>query len=184
MKFFPKLNNSLTLRLTVRFATALVLPLLIATSQTAKTGERAMKNSWRGITPLQTSANEVTRLLGVEPGPVDDSSTGPIKVDGGEVTVTYLTTGLAKIYRAPKSMIGKVFTIYFKPDQPVPRSEIKLSAGFKRCHEEGEKFYYYFVSDAGLAYQFQRASDSVETIIYQPSRAEIRRLAVNTECVF
>ena len=133
---------------------------------------------------MQTSATDVARMLGVKPGPVDDSSLGPVQVDGGEVTVTYLTTGLAKIYRAPKSMVGKVFTIYFKPSQPVPRSEIKLSAGFKRCSEEGEKFYYYFVSDAGLAYQLQRASDSVETIIYQPSRAEIRRLAVNTECVF
>ncbi len=184
MKFFRSSNNSMTQRLTVCFRVAPVLLMLIATSQTAKTGERAMKNSWRGITPLQTSATEVARLLGVEPGPVDDSSLGPVKVDGGEVTVTYLTTGLAKIYRAPKSMIGKVFTIYFKPSQPVPRSDIKLSAGFKRCNEEGERFYYYFVSDVGLAYQLHRASDSVETIIYQPSRAEIRRLAVNTECVF
>jgi hypothetical protein len=181
---FPKLNNSTTLRLTARFAAALVLPLIIATSQTAKTGERAMKNSWRGITPLQSSAADVTRVLGIESYPVDDISPGSIKVDGGEVTITYLTPGLAKIYRAPKSMVGKVFTIYFKPSQPVPRSEIKLSAGFKRCNEENEKFYYYFVSDAGLAYQLQRTSDSVETIIYQPSRAEISRLAVNTECVF
>jgi hypothetical protein len=158
--------------------------LVVAASQTVKTGERAAKNSWRGITPLQTSAAEVARQLGVEPGPADDSSLGPVQVDGGEVTVTYLTTGLAKIYRAPRSMVGKVFTIYFKPSQPVPRSEIKLSAGFKRCSEEGEKVYYYFVSEAGLAYQLHRASDSVETIIYQPSRAETRRLAVNTECVF
>ncbi|HJQ67634.1 MAG TPA: hypothetical protein VKA70_01575 [Blastocatellia bacterium] len=40
------------------------------------------------------------------------------------------------------------------------------------------------MSDTGVAYQLRRASDNVETIIYQPSREEIRRLAVNTECVF
>jgi hypothetical protein len=163
---------------------AMILLLVVPASQSAKTGAAATKNSWRGITPLQTSAGEVSRLLGVEPGPDDDSSLGPIKVDGGEVTFTYVTTGLAKIYRAPKSMIGKVFTIYFKPSQPVPRSGIRLSSGFKRCNEEDQKVYYYFVSDAGVAYQLHRTSDSVETIIYQPSRAEIRRLAVNTECVF
>ena len=36
----------------------------------------------------------------------------------------------------------------------------------------------------GLAYLFRRNNDEVETIIYQPSRAEVRRLAVNAECVF
>jgi hypothetical protein len=40
------------------------------------------------------------------------------------------------------------------------------------------------VSDAGVAYQFSRATDMLEMIIYQPTRAEVRRLAVNTECVF
>ena len=40
------------------------------------------------------------------------------------------------------------------------------------------------VNDAGLAYQLRRAGDTLETIIYQPSRAEVRRLAVNTACVF
>ncbi|HEX5732599.1 MAG TPA: hypothetical protein VF131_07165 [Blastocatellia bacterium] len=162
----------------------ILLLLIVPTSLTAKTGAADTKNSWRGIRPLQSSAADVSRLLGVEPGPVDDSRLGPIEVDGGEVTITYLTTGLAKIYRAPRSLIGKVFTIYFKPSQPVPRSEIKLSRSFKQCNEEAQKYYYYFVSDAGVAYQLRRASDSVETIIYQPSRAEISRLAVNTECVF
>lgn len=176
MKFFRIFNNSILF--------CLIFLLIGSTSQTATGGAAAVKNSWRGITPLQTSAADVSRLLGVEPGPEDDSSLGPIKVDGGEVTFTYVTTGLAKIYRAPKSMIGKVFTIYFKPSQPVPRSEIKLSPGFKRCNEEDENVYYYFVSDAGVAYRLDRTSDSVEKIIYQPSRAEIRRLAVDTECVF
>ena len=161
-----------------------LLLLTVPASYTANTGAADTKNSWRGITPLQSSAADVPRLLGVEHDPADGLLLGPVKVDGGEVTFTYLTASLAKIYRAPKSMIGKVFTIYFKPSQPVPRSEIKLSRSFKQCNEEYEKFYYYFVSDAGVAYQLRRASDSVETIIYQPSRAEIRRLAVNTECVF
>ena len=162
-----------------------ILLLLIApASHAAKTGAADTKNSWRGITPLQSSAADVPRLLGVEHDPADGLLLGPVKVDGGEVTFSYLTDSLAKIYRAPKSMVGKVFTIYFKPSQPVPRSEIKLSRSFKQCNEEYQKFYYYFVSDAGIAYQLRRASDSVETIIYQPSRAQISRLAVNTECVF
>ena len=162
----------------------ILLLLVVPALHAGGAGAADTKNSWRGITPLQSSAADVSRLLGVEPGPADGSSLGPVKVDGGEVTFTYLTTGLAKIYRAPKTMVGKVFTIYFKPSQPVPRSEIKLSRSFKQCNEAYEKYYYYFVSDAGVAYQLRRASDSVETIIYQPSRAEIRRLAVNTECVF
>ena len=162
----------------------ILLLLIVPASLTAKTGAADTKNSWRGITPLRSSATDVPRLLGVEHDPADGLLLGPVKVDGGEVTFTYLTDSLAKIYRAPKSMVGKVFTIYFKPSQPVPRSEIKLSRSFKQCNEEYQRFYYYFVSDAGVAYQLRRASDSVETIIYQPSRAQISRLAVNTECVF
>ena len=167
----------------MRFIHVLLL-LTVITPRAGEAGAADTKNSWRGITPLQSSSADVSRLLGVEHDPADGSLLGPVKVDGGEVTFTYLTPGLAKIYRAPKSMVGKVFTIYFKPSQPVPRSEIKLSRSFKQCNEEYQKFYYYFVSDAGVAYQLRRASDSVEAIIYQPSRAEIRRLAVNTECVF
>jgi hypothetical protein len=100
------------------------------------------------------------------------------------VTFSYLTPSLAKIYRAPASMVGKVFTIYFKPSQPMSRMDLNLGAGFKRCTEERDRSSYYFVSDAGMAYQFNRSNDALETIIYQPSRAEVRRLAVNTECVF
>ncbi|HJQ68556.1 MAG TPA: hypothetical protein VKA70_06275 [Blastocatellia bacterium] len=90
---------------------------------------------------MRSSADDVSRVLGVEPGPDEGTLIGPIKVDGGEVTFTYLTNSLAKIYRAPKSMVGKVFTIYFKPSQPVPRSEIKLSRSFKQCNEEYQKAY-------------------------------------------
>ena len=162
----------------------ILLLFIVTASYTGEAGAADTKNSWRGITPLQSSAADVSRLLDVEHDRADGSLIGPIKVDGGEVTFTYLTASLAKIYRAPKSMVGKVFTIYFKPSQPVPRSEIKLSRSFKQCNEEYQKSHYYFVSDAGVAYQLRRASDSVETIIYQPSRAEISRLAVNTECVF
>lgn len=141
------------------------------------------KNSWRGITPLHSSAQDVARIMGTE-----DSSeallSGPFKVENGEVTFTYLTPSLAKIYRAPRAMVGKVFTIYFKPGQPVSRSELSLAAGFKRCVEQQDRTVYYQVSDAGLAYRITRANDLVDAIIYQPSRAEARSLAVNTECVF
>ncbi len=166
------------------FNSILILLLIIPASQTTEAGATETKNSWRGITPLRSSSADVSRVLGVEHDPADGSLLGPVKVDGGEVSFTYLTTSLAKIYRAPKLMVGKVFTIYFKPSQPVPRSEMKLSRSFKQCNEEYQKFYYYFVSDTGVAYQMRRASDSVEAIIFQPSRAEISRLAVITECVF
>lgn len=109
---------------------------------------------------------------------------GPFKVEGGEVTFSYLTTSLAKIYRAPRSMVGKVFTIYFEPAFPMSRVDLTLAPGFKRCVEERDRTFYYFVSDTGVAYRFSRDSDRLQTIIYQPSRAEVRSLAVNTECVF
>jgi hypothetical protein len=81
-------------------------------------------------------------------------------------------------------MVGKVFTIYFKPSTATSRDEIKFTPAFKRCTEEMGKSYYYFVSDAGVAYQFRRKDDVLETIIYQPTHAEVRRLAVSTECIF
>jgi hypothetical protein len=81
-------------------------------------------------------------------------------------------------------MVGKVFTIYFKPNESLDRGDLRLTSGFKRCTEDLDRTYYYFVNDAGLAYQLRRAGDTLETIIYQPSRAEVRRLAVNTACVF
>ena len=143
----------------------------------------AVKNSWRGITPLHSSAEDVARLIGAEPDS-EAVMSGPFKVDGGEVTFSYLTTSLAKIYRAPRSMVGKVFTVYFKPSYPVMRADVTLGAGFKRCVEERDRTFYYFVNEAGVAYRFLRDGDRLETIIYQPSRAEVRSLAVNTECVF
>jgi hypothetical protein len=144
----------------------------------------AVKNSWRGITPLRSSPDDVARLIGAEPDSSEAMMSGPFKVEGGEVTFSYLTASLGKIYRAPRSMVGKVFTIYFKPTEAMSRVDLTLTPNFKRCVEERDRTFYYFVSDTGVAYRFSRDSERVETIIYQPSRVEVRGLAVNTECVF
>lgn len=157
---------------------------MLVPSLMAKPASNPARNSWRGITPLRSSAEDVARLIGAEPDSPDALLTGPVNVEGGQVTFTYLTPSLAKIYRAPRSMVGKVFTIYFKPSEPMSRADLSLAPGFRRCVEERDKAGYYFVSDAGVAYRFLRDGDRVETIIYQPSRAEVRTLAVNTECVF
>jgi hypothetical protein len=147
-------------------------------------GSSEPKNSWRGIVPLQSSPEDVARVLGVELDSSSAASTGPYRVEGGEVTFYFLTPGLAKIYRAPHSMVGKVFTIYFKPGEPSSKDELKLSPGFRRCVEQMTTTTYYLVSDVGVAYQFHQGSDQLETVIYQPSRAQVRSLSVNTECVF
>lgn len=144
----------------------------------------AVKNSWRGITPLQSSAEDAARIIGLDSEISEASVSGPFKVEGGEVTFSFLTPSIAKIYRAPRSMIGKVFTVYFKPDDQLTRADLKLGASFKQCVEQQAKAYYYLVNEAGVAYRLRRNDDAVETVIYQPSRAEVRRLAVNTECVF
>jgi hypothetical protein len=157
--------------------------LLMAPSRGETSGPVA-KNSWRGITPLRSSAEDVAKTIGSEPGSTEAMMSGPYKVEGGEVTFSYLTSSLAKIYRAPRSMVGKVFTIYFKPSDPMSRAELTLSTGFKRCVEERDRIFYYFVSDAGVAYRILRDTDRIETVIYQPSRVEVRSLAVNTDCVF
>lgn len=143
-----------------------------------------VKNSWRGITPLQSSMADVAQLIGVNSDLTEAHLTGPFKVEGGEVTFSFLMPSLAKMYRAPRSMIGKVFTIYFKPDEAITRADLKLAASFKPCVEQQTRGSYYLINDVGLAYLFRRSNDEVETIIYQPSRAEIRRLAVNIECTF
>lgn len=142
------------------------------------------RNSWRGITPLRSSAADVAQIVGTEPDAADAQVSGPFQVEGGEVTFSYLTPSLAKLYKAPRQMVGKVFTIYFKPGQPLLQADLKLTRDFKRCVEELSKSQYYLVSEAGIAYQFPRNSDQVDLIIYQPSRAEIRRLSVSAECVF
>lgn len=155
-----------------------VLTVLFSVTLSAPT----LRNTWRGITPLHSSGSDVIRLVGSDVS--DDMPVGPFKVEGGEVTFSYLTPSLAKIYRAPRSMVGKVFTVYFKPSAPLSRADLALGPQFKRCVEERERTFYYFVSTVGVAYQLARASDQVETIIYQPTRAEVQSLAVNTECVF
>ena len=159
------------------------LLLTLVSSQTANTAP-AVKNTWRGITPLRSSAEDVARLIGSEPAPAEVAIAGPFKVEGGEVTFSYLTSSLAKIYRAPRSMVGKVFTIYFKPAEAMSLTDLTLAAGFKRCAEAQDRTFYYFVNDAGVAYRLLRAGDRLDVIIYQPSRAEIRGLAVSTECAF
>lgn len=143
-----------------------------------------LKNSWQGITPLHSTTADVARMMGLENDASEGSLLGPFKVEDGEVTFSYLTPSLAKIYRAPASLTNKVFTIYVKPASNLYRTDLKLDRSFKPCTEEGIKGYYYLVSEAGVAYQIKRSTETVETIIYQPSRLEVRRLAVNTECVY
>jgi hypothetical protein len=106
--------------------------LLMVPSRGENSGPVA-KNSWRGLTPLRSSAEDVARTIGAEATSTEAMFSGPYAVDGGEVTFSYLTASLAKIYRAPRSMVGKVFTIYFKPSDPMSRTELTLSTGFKRC---------------------------------------------------
>ena len=166
-----------------RIVVAVGLLMLLVSSQMAAS-EPIAKNSWRGITPLHSSSEDVARMIGTDADSAEAMLSGPYKVEGGEVTFSYLTASLAKIYRAPRSMVGKVFTIYFKPNEPMSRGDLSLGPGFKRCVEERDRIFYYFVSDAGVAYRLLRDGDRVETIIYQPSRVEVRSLAVNTECVF
>ena len=164
---------------------AMALPIFSAQTNAEKGSSAAtVKNSWRGITPLRSSAEDVAQAVGVELNSPEDAPAGPFRVEDGEVSFSYITPSLAKLYRAPRSMVGKVFTIYFKPNSSASRAELRLASVFKRCIEDMGKSYYYYVSDAGLAYQFRRADDHLEAIIYQPARSEVRRLAVSTECVF
>jgi hypothetical protein len=142
-----------------------------------------VKNSWQGLTPLRSSTVDVAKMLGFDADAPAGSLIGPYRVEDGEVSFSYLTPSLAKLYRAPASLTNKVFAIYFKPATTLYRADLKL-AGFKECREDGIRGTYYLVNDAGLAYQFKSSNNLVERIIYQPSRAEVRRLAVNTECVF
>ncbi len=185
MSFIPTIlrNNTNAARMIAMVGVFLI----IVPSQAARPARpkaAASRNSWRGITPLRSTAADVAQALGIELGYEEETPVGPFKVEDGEVTFSYLTPSLAKIYRAPRSMVGKVFTIYFKPDAVMSRADLKLAADFKRCTEEMSRSYYYFVSSAGVAYQLRRSDDGLETIIYQPTRAEVQRLAVNTECVF
>lgn len=177
------------------YLTAIIgLLVTVAPAQSARTNATArnprgrsatmVKNSWRGITPLQSSAADAARAIGVDIDLTTATVGGPFKVEDGEVTFSFLTPSLAKIYRAPRALVGKVFTIYFKPNDPVTRAGLKLGPSFKPCTEQQSRGYYYLVNDAGVAYRIRRDDDRIETIIYQPSRAEVRRLAVNTECVF
>ncbi|HKP13052.1 MAG TPA: hypothetical protein VJZ91_13105 [Blastocatellia bacterium] len=144
----------------------------------------AVKNTWRGLTPLQSSAEAAAQVVGTNTDLSQAPVGGPYRVEGGEVTFSFLTPSLAKMYRAPRALAGKIFTIYFTPQERIARADLKLGAGFKVCKEEMSRTYYYLVNDIGVAYRLRRSDDTVETIIYQPSRAEVRRLAVNTECVF
>ena len=148
------------------------------------TSTAIVKNTWRGLTPLQSSAAEAAQAVGTDADLSQVSVGGPYKVEGGEVTFSFLTPTFARMYRAPRTMFGKIFTIYFTPQERMARAELKLGASFKVCKEQMSTQYYYLVNDAGIAYRMRRSDDTVETIIYQPSRAEVRRLAVNTECVF
>lgn len=158
---------------------------LRTTAGAARTGgAAAVRNTWRGITPLQSHASAAAQLVGTDADLSQMPVGGPYPVEGGEVTFSFLTASLAKMYRAPRTMVGKVFTIYFTPTERLTRADLKLGAGFKVCKEQQTTMYYYLVNDAGVAYRVRRGDDTVETVIYQPTRAEIRRLAVNTECVF
>lgn len=184
----------------LRTLSVFVLLILLASVQAAQSGylrtrpstssaprtrtSSPSKNSWRSITPLQSTAEDVARELGLEENASEGLLDGPFKVEEGEVSFSYLTPSLVKLYRAPSSMTGKVFTIYFKPSGSQSLEDLNLSREYKKCAEQMDKYTYYFVSEAGIAYQLQRGSNRLEMIVYQPSRAQVRRLAVNTGCIF
>src|SRR5687767_9395819 len=128
--------------------------------------EASARNSWQGITPLRSSTTDVARMMGLENDSPEGTLVGPFKVEDGEVTFSYLTPSLAKIYRAPAALTNKVFTIYLKPAAPLYRADLKLDRSFKPCVEEGIKGVYYLVTEAGVAYQIKRSTDMVETIIF------------------
>ena len=46
----------------------------------------AVKNTWRGITPLQSSAADAARAVGLDSDLAEAPVSGPFKVEGGEVT--------------------------------------------------------------------------------------------------
>jgi hypothetical protein len=143
------------------------------------------RNSWRGVIPLKSSGDDVIRLVHPAGHDQDPMPIGPFRVDGGEVTFSYVTASLADIYRAPKSMVGKVFTVYFKPDPPLRQADPEVVRGLKRCVDAMDKRYYYYLSlDGGLAYQVRNTTNDIEMLIYQPLHAEVQRLRVNTTCVF
>jgi hypothetical protein len=145
----------------------------------------AGRNAWRGITPLQSTSADVARALSITADSNVAESDGPFKVDGGEVTFYYLTADQAKLYHASPSMVGRVFSIYFKRNPPLERIASQSIKGFKRCIDDMDKRYYYLVSmDGGLAYQVRRGGDEIEYEIYQPVRADIQKLKLNTACVF
>ena len=178
-------SDSRVVLIRIVVALAMLLTLLsIHQRQANASGAREPKNSWRGIVPLQSSAEDVGRLLGVEADPAEAPGSSAHQVEDGEVTFFYLTPSLAKIYHAPRSYVSKVFSIYFKPKERLPREAMRLPPTFKRCVEEYTKTHYYMICDDGIAYQFTRGADQLETIIYQPTRVQIRSLAVSTECVF
>lgn len=150
----------------------------------ASVNARAPKNSWRGITPLRSTVTDVSRLLGQDPDSFNLDAGNTFKVEDGEVFFSFLSPSLAKIYHAPRSLVGKVFSIHFRPLSPPLRSDLKVGFAYKKCFEQLSKKYYYLVSDFGLAYQVRRQTDQVEVVIYQPARYELSRLRVTAECVF
>jgi len=151
----------------------------------ASTAAPSGRNSWRGIVPLQSTAADVAKLLSFAPGEQVAESDGPFRVDGGEVTFYYMTADHARLYHAPATMVGRVFSIYFKRNPPLERVETLPARGFKRCLDDMDKRYYYQVSvDGGLAYQVRRNTDEIEYEIYQPLHAEIQKLKLNAACVF
>jgi len=154
-------------------------------SRGASPAPAAGRNAWRGIIPLQSTAADVARLLSIPAAASVAESEGPFKVDGGEVTFYYVTADQARLYHAPPSMVGRVFSIYFKRNPPLERVESLPAKAFKRCFDDMDKRYYYQVSiDGGLAYQVRRNTDEIEFEIYQPVRAEIQKLKLGTSCVF
>lgn len=167
-----------------RFSSCLVLSVLLSGIVIGDSTPRAAKNSWRGLVPLHSSVEEVAQVLGVDAGEFNLDSGNTFKVNGGDVTVSFISPRQAKLYSAPRSFVGRVFTIYFKPDSPVFLSELNLPRGFRKCSDDLSKAFYYFVSEEGLAYQFRAGSERVESVIYQPMKIEIRRLSVATDCVF
>src|SRR5215470_19241025 len=132
------MNHKTSNRGKLRVVALLILVLLVIVSPllAARPLPAATRNTWRGITPLRSSSADVARVLGDDADQPGAQTSGPFKVDEGEVTFSYITPSLAKIYRAPASMIGKVFTIYFKPARRMGREDVSLTREFKRCTED------------------------------------------------
>lgn len=134
----------------------------------------SMAAVWNGIKPLNTSREEVEKILGAPLNAQDGNNPLQFKVMGGIVTIAFVDDKFAATNKLPKEVVGKVRQIVLQHESASTTPEdLKLEGKPDFVKEQNGKVTVYRNEKDGIMYTF--IDGTLKTSYYVASASQISR---------